>query len=136
MESDTLSQLSEDKIKELAENITRTATPFGTCLLSGMRKNRDAYVYSCITEDSRGIRGKLVANHRIIYFHKNKDSFCGRKNVLSHRCHIKSCININHLSLEPQAINIERKDCFRNKSKRDRNTCKGHEAPYDPCIFI
>ena len=38
MESDTLSQLSEDKIKELAENITRTATPYSVILEHKHRK--------------------------------------------------------------------------------------------------
>ena len=136
MESDTLSKLSDDKIKELAENVTRNATPYGPCLLSGMRKSRDAYVYSCLTEVSRGIRGKLVGNHRIIYFSEHKDALRDRKTVVSHRCHMKSCINIDHLSLEPQTINLERKKCFKNKSKRDKNICFGHEAPYEPWIFF
>ena len=136
METRTLLKLSEAKIEELKCNIVKNATPYGSCMLSGSRKNRNSYVYTCISETCRGITGKLVANHRLIYFCYHKESFTDRKTVISHLCHNKSCININHLSLEPQAINIERKECYKNKSKRERNTCKGHEAPYGSCIFV
>ncbi len=34
---------------------------------------------------------------------------------VSHRCHNKVCINGDHLSLEPRAVNNEREPCVRGK---------------------
>lgn len=47
---------------------------------------------------------------------------------LSHRCHLKKCINIEHLSYEPKYVNYQRKTCV------DEKKCFGHET-YLACIL-
>ena len=47
---------------------------------------------------------------------------------LSHRCHNKFCVNMNHIIMETMATNIQRNGC------RDNQQCTGHgTAPM--CIF-
>lgn len=55
---------------------------------------------------------KVLPLHVIIYYKYNK-KIADRANweVVSHLCHHKSCINIQHLSLETKTINEARKKC-------------------------
>lgn len=66
--------------------------------------------------------------HRLIYFLGNNCHFSNSAYHVSHRCHTKLCIKLEHLSLEPSEINNERNLC------RPNRTCKGHDG-YENCIF-
>ena len=48
---------------------------------------------------------------------------------VSHRCGVKSCINLQHLSLEPVGVNKGRNSCHRNKK------CHGQHCGYPNCII-
>ena len=47
----------------------------------------------------------------------------------SHLCHNKTCINAEHLTLEPRALNCQRRRCKR------LNVCQKHHG-YPDCIFF
>jgi len=47
---------------------------------------------------------------------------------VSHRCHTRLCIRVEHLSYEPKLVNAQRNDC------RFQNHCQGHH-PYLNCIL-
>ena len=47
---------------------------------------------------------------------------------MSHICHNKFCVNIDHIIMEPLATNIQRNSC------RDNHRCSGHgTSPF--CLF-
>lgn len=52
----------------------------------------------------------------------------------SHLCHIKNCINPDHLTAEPHQINNSRIHCSRERNDcGDMSYCCGHD-PYPLCI--
>ena len=70
----------------------------------------------------------FVKEHQFIYFlFFHECSSYGNKEI-SHLCNNKKCINISHLSLEPHAINTQRRPC------QSMSICLGHGI-YPACIF-
>ena len=68
-----------------------------------------------------GSPNKAYNPARILYsVHHNEILFKYSNNRLSHLCHNKLCCSIEHLTLEPLAINIQRNTCMRE------GTCVGH----------
>ena len=53
--------------------------------------------------------------------------------VVSHRCHNKYCVNVEHLNIEPQYINNQR-ECCRSNIVNGRRKCRGHDT-FPECIF-
>lgn len=52
----------------------------------------------------------------------------------SHLCHIKNCVNPDHISAEPRHINNNRIHCSRERADTsDPSYCCGHD-PYPRCI--
>ena len=69
--------------------------------------------------------------HRLSYIVHSQNFDIFKKNMLiSHVCLNTFCINFEHLSYEPQAINNSRQRC---KSLYPKH-CQGHD-PYPDCIF-
>ena len=87
-----------------------------------------------ITEDGYGYiyprfrekRRKLKV-HRLVYFLKCNMHLCRTKHI-SHLCHNKLCLNIEHLSYESATINNSRQLC------RENGQCTGHGG-HKHCIF-
>lgn len=68
-----------------------------------------------------GSPNKAYNPARILYsVHHSEILFKYSNNRLSHLCHNKLCCSIEHLTLEPLAINIQRNTCMRE------GTCVGH----------
>ena len=87
-----------------------------------------------VNKDGYGIyrpifRGKQikVTVHRFIYYIHNMDNFDTHMHI-SHLCHNKQCINILHLSMEPQSVNNSQMSCVAERQ------CAGHGA-YRKCLF-
>lgn len=76
------------------------------------------------------LRGKKfkVSIHRLIYYLKNNCINLPTNLHVSHLCHNKLCIKIEHLSLEPARVNNSRQVC-----KNDGN-CTGHYG-FANCIL-
>ena len=83
--------------------------------------------YAIIKVMFRGKRQTFTV-HRLQYFLANNCAFSDHSYHVSHLCHKKLCINIEHLSLEPGHINVERNTC------KNLRACKGHDG-FKNCIF-
>lgn len=69
--------------------------------------------------------------HRLSYIvHTRNFDIFNRHMHVSHLCHNTHCINIQHLSYEPQHVNNNRQRC----KIRQPKTCLGHGA-YPDCVF-
>ena len=99
--------------------------PNDMCHLWAGSRSRDGYGYLQIV--LRGKRQKLAA-HRLSYFVAHGFHRLDPRMHVSNLCHNKLCVNADHLSLEPAAINASRSRCV------GRNACLGHEG-YWNCRF-
>ena len=102
---------------------------FHNCHLHG---TQNKYRTICLTENNARV---YVKEHQLIFFlNLNNPTSRSRpmselkKLEISHICHRKNCVNIEHLSQEPHAINMARKTCKQNKK------CIGHGVLKD-CII-
>ena len=77
----------------------------------------------------RGHRYNNIRVHRLVYFLITSDDKLRYKNVhVSHKCHHKLCMNIDHMSLERARINNGRQNC------KYSGGCSGHTR-YGNCII-
>lgn len=83
------------------------------------------YGYGQLQITIRGKRRKIAA-HRLAFFISRGYSHLPLDMHVSHLCHNKLCVNVNHLSLEPANINLGRTSCVRNRR------CLGHHG-YPNC---
>ena len=87
----------------------------------------DRHGYGIIYVTFRGKR-KAVLAHRLNLYVKTMVKSLPSQCEASHRCHTKTCINPDHLSLEPKRVNMARKSCKAN------GECQGHRG-YGRCIL-
>ena len=80
--------------------------------------SRDKDGYGVLWFKFRGRRVRVKAHRLCFYIHQGFPSMDGKN--ISHICHEKSCINIDHLSLESTAVNNSRKICLND------GECTGH----------
>ena len=81
--------------------------------------------YGIIVVTCKEVRKKLKV-HRLNYFIKKGPIGVGEH--ISHLCHIKNCVRLNHLSMEKAVVNCQRQRC------REGRVCEGHGTKPD-CIF-
>lgn len=72
-------------------------------------------------------RTKLHA-HKIAYMAYTGNLDIDPELHVSHRCHVSTCVLVQHLSLEPADVNNSRKQCV------SLGYCLDH-TPHPPCIF-
>ena len=102
--------------------------------LSSAINKRTKFVENCkiwtglCTSDGYGLlriqfRGKRikVKVHRMVFFLSNSHGLTPRMHV-SHICHNRLCLSLNHLSYEPQRVNNSRLRC------KNESECCGHYA--------
>ena len=117
-------------IDKTTEILSKSILSKGNCLIFCGRSHRNSKNYGTSSFTVLGFSKRLfIDNHRLIYFESH--NVLPQHDVVSHLCHNPKCLNIEHLSVEPQAINISRQDCKIQKSHKRR--CKGHEG-YPNCI--
>lgn len=87
------------------------------CHLWAGSVSRDGYGYLQIM-----IRGKSrkLAAHRLSFFIGHGFTRLDPSLHVSHLCHNKLCVNLDHLSLEPASVNLARRTCVKE------NKCLGH----------
>ena len=66
--------------------------------------------------------------HQVVYALNSGTALNLPLHDVSHRCHNRLCVNMDHLSYEPKVVNAQRNPC------RELNQCRGH-LPFLPCIF-
>lgn len=74
------------------------------------------------------LKRQIFTVHRLMYYLENDCHIHNISYHVSHLCHYKKCMNIQHLSLEPGEINVQRNSCRQSK------TCCGHDG-FKNCIF-
>lgn len=103
----------------------------GVCILwTGYCRDRGRGVYyGEIKATYPGIneKSKKISVHRLAYFIKHPEHY-GMEGDCSHLCHNTTCINTDHISLEPHYVNNNRQVCVNIRK------CQGH-APYRDCIL-
>ena len=87
----------------------------------------DKYGYPAVHVTLRGKKMRLGVP-RLIYFLSKDCKPLTLAHHISHLCHNKICLNIEHLSFEPGHVNIRRNTCKSN------NKCFGHDN-YADCII-
>jgi hypothetical protein len=91
------------------------------------QKDLTADGYATLKITFRGRKGVNLRVHRAVYFlHYGK--FANETHHVSHLCHTRNCVNLEHLSLEPQSVNNNRQNC------NSEGLCKGHNS-YPNCII-
>ena len=106
----------EPKLVRLKEALDRRSVIHGKCILWTGFTNFNGYGTYRTLYKGRRINLKV---HRLAYFLATS-AMLDKEMHVSHRCHNKTCINIEHLSYETQGTNNSRQIC-----KNDGN-CYGH----------
>ena len=74
-------------------------------------------------------RNGNIASHRLMYMCKMNTMSLDKTQEVSHLCHIKSCCEISHLSLELHSINASRNKCFIERK------CSSLHGGYPDCFI-
>ena len=104
----------------------------GGCILWSGSLDRHGYGRKTVTW-CPGKQPKCELAHRVAYMLHYKVTelphmnHAGDNLDVSHLCHIKHCINPDHLTFEPHSKNMSRDTCFKNGS------CSMEHSP--PCIL-
>lgn len=109
-------QFIETHLEELAHKSTLSSSSSSCRLWDG---EIDTHGYGVLRLNFGNTRIKL-RTHRLNFFLSHHPTTLSSNRHVSHLCHNKKCISINHLSYEPQAINIKRNMCKLN------GECSGH----------
>ncbi|KAK7481522.1 hypothetical protein BaRGS_00027171 [Batillaria attramentaria] len=124
MAGQTVEQYLRQKI---TENPGAVLAANGQCFLFRGPPNLHGYCRINYRDPSSG-QVKTVTAHRaawIAYFGVNS---VGPALEVSHRCHNKTCVGIDHLSLEPSQVNHDRRHCV------ECHVCFGH-GHYPHCLL-
>jgi hypothetical protein len=100
-----------------------TAMPSGCLELQKMKTNAKGYPDMRVTIPNHG-RKHLLAARLMFMVHHRQLQIDGD---ISHLCHNKLCVNVEHLVNEDRQTNLSRKHC-----NKDRECSQKHQ-PY--CIF-
>lgn len=92
---------------------------------TGQRRNKG---YGLCEIRFRARKIKLTV-HRLVYYIYNGCVFIPSHLHVSHICHNKLCVRLEHLSLEPPNINNKRQVC------KNEGLCTGHHG-YANCILF
>ncbi|KAH3835674.1 hypothetical protein DPMN_109033 [Dreissena polymorpha] len=114
------------RLKNLVEQKSGGAGAAGACRL--WVGEHDRYGYAVLRATVAGKRIHFLAHRLAFFLH-----FLGTMMLIdtmnvSHICHNKKCIKVEHLSYEPQSVNNSRKKCLATRE------CTGHHG-YPKCIL-
>ena len=106
------------------QRIRQNSTPMGDCLIWNKSVNTSGYpqMRFCFP----GHNSQMFLAHRIAFSFYNNYILNNEQWDVSHICHKKRCVSINHLVYEPKSVNAQRRSCV----LLDR--CFGHD-PYENC---
>ena len=102
----------------------------GNCIQYG----HDPAKYSSIRK--RQASGVVVREyaHRIALMKKIKSTVFPTDLEASHLCHMKACINTEHLIAEPHDINMSRVKCFNESQRLGNHYCFDNHEGYPKCL--
>ena len=99
----------------------------GVCLLYNGTPRPDGYIHVSYRHPVTGTVSSSSV-HRIAVVLSTGTLDLPRHLDASHLCHNKTCILVGHVSLEPRAINCQRRRCV------SEGQCLGH-APFPNCLL-
>lgn len=107
----------------IRENVPKTNLK--GCIYYDDKKNSKSPSLKVLYLDKKNQEdSKMIRLHKIMFFLRY------RKNAeISHRCHLSSCINPEHMILESHQNNCLRRTCKKTQK------CEGHGQRDDFCIF-
>ena len=80
--------------------------------------------------DKQHVGFSSVNTHVLMYFlHTGQTAETARSETVSHLCSESECVNPQHLTLEPQVVNLSRVRCCRTRR------CSGH-GDYKDCLLV
>lgn len=123
----SFSKWHDKYMKKLQKTLDHTAKPPHILWTGPIKKLRGGTYGRFYYTDMNGDY-KDVTAHRAMYMFTNHLTHLDPDMHVSHRCHEKFCVRIDHLSYEPANINQIRKQCDNNK------VCITHPG-YENCIF-
>lgn len=101
----------------------------------------DCLLYTRYTQNGYGVVRKCIDGHTFrLYAHRVALLYATSMTALpdgrqcSHLCHKKLCVNIAHLSVEPQSVNNNRNQC-KNERVCSRNHVDSDGSFLPDCIF-
>lgn len=113
------------RVDILRHALSDKSAPYGECVV--WTGPTDKYGYGIHRVIVGGKRLKLLV-HRLAYFIEKSPIELSPCIHVSHLCHNKLCINLDHLSYESNSVNNARKVCQAN------GECTGHRG-FRRCIF-
>ena len=121
--------MDENFIQKYTTKLAQKTIPAeqGDCQLwvgTTKRSKHLQYGIICVKLDGRWT---TLLTHRLIYMMIHHQRHLQQGHDVSHLCHNTLCLNPNHLSLEPHAINNNRQRC------KIERTCLHHNN-YADCI--
>ena len=125
-----LQSLPTDYKKDKLKEIRRNTKVKGQCQVWQGCRSKSGYGKIKIKQQTDVV-------HRVVYFFETESESRTREDDgqwdVSHLCHNKCCIRIDHLTYEPHAVNTQRRKCHRTCRGR-RRVCVGH-GDYPACIL-
>lgn len=112
-------------LQKLNEDLHKKSQFMGSCIV--WTGSQDKYGYGIHRITICGKRVKLRV-HRLSCYLGNCEQILSREIHVSHLCHTKLCIRLEHLSYESPAVNNSRKECSTS------GECIGHRG-YSSCIL-
>lgn len=122
------SHLTDTEIQHINQNLSKkiNISDEQEChIWTGQRRNKG---YGLHELRFRGRKIKVTV-HRLIYYIHYKCVNIPPHLHISHLCHNKLCVRVEHLSLEPPNINNKRQIC------KNEGQCTGHYG-FANCILI
>lgn len=120
-----IQNLTENEDYRLSKQFEKHIVVTDTCHI--WQGRTDTYGYGEVRIQFRGARVCLKA-HRVIFALSNKDIVLTESKDVSHLCHNRCCVKLEHLSYEPHSINNQRLVC------RNEGECFGHHG-YSHCFI-
>ena len=107
--------------QKVAMTLAKKAKVKGSCLLWKGHIQPNGYGILKLKLPSDSHR-KNYYIHRLSYWVHNQSPMIPKaEEQVSHLCHVKSCFNIQHITLESNKTNNQRKTCLKQKQ------CHGHQ---------
>ena len=117
--------LEGGKLIKLELALERYSTIHKHCKIWTGKLNEGGYGVHRFSHNGKRLNLKV---HRLMYFIHHKNPIPSDMHV-SHLCHVRNCITLDHLSLEPQQVNNSRLVC------KNDGLCTGHHGYLD-CLFV
>lgn len=114
------------QVKEIEDTLRHNVVREGDCFVWTGQIDKYGYGVLRLTVDEKRIN---LRPHSIAYYLSDPSEKLQPAMHVSHLCHNKVCVNVGHMSYEPQRVNNSRMVCAAN------GECRSHRG-YQKCILV